>query len=475
MLKVLLVDDESWVVESLKDLVEWERYGFRVVGQAASGEEALATIGRLRPEVVFTDIRMPEMNGLELIRRGRNLPEPIQFVVVSGYAEFAYAQKALAYGAVAYCLKPFDELEIAGVLVKLAAKLGEARGAVPAETLLRLLDEPDPEVADRLLGELRERGLMERIAAGVVPVVAIGGGEPPGLAGAVFRLKTGATKTAYLAGVQEVKAARADWEAGMPDGVTGIGIGRPVSDWRAIREAIADADIAAHQRFVAGRSGVYETGPGQEEALNACMLDVGKAVEDKNGQALFAAFDRIGSLFREGGLSIRHAFQVYNMTNSYLFKLGRTETALYSYEQLVQAFADVHAMLAGLAAVSTRYLRQSDAPVPETRNQTFNAILQYVTLNYREDLSLQGLSEQFFMNPSYISQLFKKEVDETFTAYVARLRIGNACELLRETGDSVQEIAAKIGYQDYFYFTRLFKKLTGQTPSQYRESTVQPF
>ncbi|MFD2328319.1 helix-turn-helix domain-containing protein [Cohnella sp. GCM10020058] len=469
MHKVLLVDDESWVVESLKDLVDWERYGFNVAGQAASGEEALAAIGRLRPDVVFTDIRMPEMNGLELIRRGRELPEPIQFVVVSGYAEFAYAQKALAYGAAAYCLKPFDEIEIAGVLVKLAAKL-DARGADPAETLLRLLDEPDPAVADRLLGELRERGLAARIAAGVVPVVAIGGGEPPGLGGAAFRLKTGVSKTAYLAGAQDVQAAREGWETGMHEGVTGIGIGRPVTDWREIRDAIAEADIAAHQRFITGRSGVYGPRRWQEETLNACMLDVGKAVEDKNGQALSESFARIGSLFREGGLSIRHAFQVYNMTNSFLFKLGRTETALYSYEQLAQVFADVHAMLEGLASVSSRYLRQSDAPVPETRNLTFNAILHYVTQHFRENLSLQGLSEQFFMNPSYISQLFKKETGETFTAYVARLRIGNACELLREGDDSVQEIAARIGYQDYFYFTRLFKKLTGKTPSQYRES-----
>ena len=113
---------------------------------------------------------------------------------------------------------------------------------------------------------------------------------------------------------------------------------------------------------------------------------------------------------------------------------------------------------------------QMSSHVPESKNQTFKPILQYVTENYRRDLSLQDLADQFFMNPSYISQLFKKEVGETFTAYVARLRVAQACELLERGDSTVQDIAEKIGYRDYFYFTRLFKKLTGQTPTQYRDA-----
>lgn len=110
MHKVLIVDDESWIVESMKDFVDWKHYGFEVIGQAYNGLEALEAIQRYQPDIVFTDVRMPEMGGLELIQKAKELPFLIHFVVVSGYAEFIYAQEALKLGAVAYCLKPFDEV-----------------------------------------------------------------------------------------------------------------------------------------------------------------------------------------------------------------------------------------------------------------------------------------------------------------------------------------------------------------------------
>jgi two-component system response regulator YesN len=467
MYKVLIVDDEGWVVESLKDLVEWERYGFEVVGQAANGGEALEVIRQLHPDVVFTDIRMPEINGLELIRRVKSLPDPIHFVVVSGYAEFAYAQKALSYGAVAYCLKPFDEIEIAGVLTKLAGMLGNAR-PTPADALQQLLDETDSDAQARLLEDLRKEGFADWIERGIVPVVAIGTGELPHPGGRVVRLKTGTAKTAYLLGEQQAEAARGKWLMSMPTDLAGIGIGETVTSWTDIQGAIESADMWAHQFFIIGKPGVYTPIPLKNTELNERMMELSSAIGDKDSKAVVSAFDRIETLFAEGSLSILHAFKVYNMSISFLFKLGRTENILYSHEQLLKSFAHVNDMMAELKALGARYLRQSDIPSLETKNQTFNAILQFVTENYRNDLSLQDLSDQFFMNPSYISQLFKKEAGETFTAYVAKLRIAFACELLENSRDSIQEIAEKIGYHDYFYFTRLFKKLIGMTPTQYR-------
>ncbi|WP_409343047.1 helix-turn-helix transcriptional regulator [Paenibacillus sp. MBLB4367] len=94
--------------------------------------------------------------------------------------------------------------------------------------------------------------------------------------------------------------------------------------------------------------------------------------------------------------------------------------------------------------------------------------MHYANLHFREDLSLRGLAESHFMNPSYISQLFRKETGDTFTGYIAKLRIGSACELLDKEELPVGEIAERCGFHDYFYFTRLFKKVTGQTPTQYR-------
>ncbi len=123
MYKVIIVDDENWVVESLKKGIAWSDFGFQVIDQASDGVKALEKIRRLKPDLVFTDIRMPEMSGLDLIRQIRSERLPVEFVVVSGYAEFAYAQKALQYRVMGFCVKPAEDDEVNAVLQRVKAVL----------------------------------------------------------------------------------------------------------------------------------------------------------------------------------------------------------------------------------------------------------------------------------------------------------------------------------------------------------------
>ncbi|OPH46647.1 hypothetical protein BC351_14265 [Paenibacillus ferrarius] len=471
MHKVLLVDDESWVVESLKDLIDWERYGFEVVGQAYNGTDALEAIWRYKPDVVFTDIRMPEMNGLELLQRGKSLPFPVHYVVVSGYAEFAYVQKALNYGAVAYCLKPFDELEIAGVLMKLNQML-EAGKPSDDSSLIPWIEDPSAANERKLEDELMQHGISDVAVDGIVMVVSVGSGELPDIHERVIKLKTGTSKTAYLLSGRQAEAMRTKWTLQFPAGMMGIGVSNKVCELSGIKGEIANADVMAYQFFVTKDNRAYEPQLFKDAELNQHMLRMSDAIRDKDHKSAQLVFSSIEDLFREQVLSIRHAFQVYNMTVSFLFKLGQTENILYSYEQLAQSFDHVFDMMAELRSLAARYLKTPDLALAETKNQTFNAMFQFVTENFQQDISLQDLSEQFYMNPSYISQLFKKEVGETFTTYMSKLRIKYACELLDGSSLSIQEVSEKIGYHDYFYFTRLFKKIMGKTPTQYRNEQL---
>jgi two-component system, response regulator YesN len=471
MYKVLIVDDESWVVESLKDLVDWESYGFEVVGQAFNGVDALKAMREHKPDVVFTDIRMPEMNGLELLQRGKTLPFPIHFVVVSGYAEFAYAQKAISYGAISYCLKPFDEMEISGVLLRLSKTLDAAKPSLDS-SLIHLLEDPSAENQLKLQNELKKFDIKDWNTDGIIAVVSVGSVVLPDLHERVIKLKTGTSKTAYMLSSWQADAMRRKWTEKFPADIMGIGISEKITDLREIKDAIVTADMLAHQFFVNLEYKDYYPQPFKHDELNKQMIEMSSAIREKDNKSVNIVFGRIEKLFKEKALSIQHAFQVYNMTVSFLFKLGQTESILYSYEQLTQSFNNVFAMLDELKALTTRYLSSVDLSSMETKNHTFNAILQFVTLNFCQEISLQNLSDQFFMNPSYISQLFKKEVGETFTAYIAKLRIAYACELLDKDTSSIHEIAEKIGYHDYFYFTRLFKKISGKTPSQYRNERL---
>lgn len=123
MHSVIIADDEKWIVEGIKAGVNWNKYGFEVIDDAENGQEALGLIQSLHPTLVLTDIKMPVMNGLELIQRGKAVAPDTIFIVLSGHAEFAYAQKAMNYGTYGYCLKPFEIEEIEGILNRIAQQL----------------------------------------------------------------------------------------------------------------------------------------------------------------------------------------------------------------------------------------------------------------------------------------------------------------------------------------------------------------
>lgn len=122
MLRVLIADDEKVIRQGLSLLVDWESLGFEVVALAENGLQANQIVREHGADVVISDIRMPKMNGLELARLLSEKHETVDFIAISGYRDFEYAQQMMACGAVAYLLKPIDTRQLEDVLRKIAAK-----------------------------------------------------------------------------------------------------------------------------------------------------------------------------------------------------------------------------------------------------------------------------------------------------------------------------------------------------------------
>lgn len=127
MYKVLIVDDEHYVVTLIRHLIDWQQFGMEVVGEAADGMEALEKIHELEPEIVVVDVCMPEIDGITLIQRIRQLDQDIRFIVISGHKKFEYAKSAIQYNVEDYLLKPIDKEELETILKKLQVKLEEQR------------------------------------------------------------------------------------------------------------------------------------------------------------------------------------------------------------------------------------------------------------------------------------------------------------------------------------------------------------
>lgn len=124
MLKIIIADDEPFFIEGLKVLIDWEKHGYEIIGVAYNGEEAIEKIIAQKPDVVLTDLRMPEIEGLEIIRKCiKELYLNPKFIIISGYDDFSYAQKAMKYGVNHYILKPVDEETLINALSEIKADL----------------------------------------------------------------------------------------------------------------------------------------------------------------------------------------------------------------------------------------------------------------------------------------------------------------------------------------------------------------
>ena len=125
MLKVFLVEDESFIREGLRDNIPWEKYGYTFVGEASDGEMALPLIRKLRPDVLITDIKMPFMDGLALSRIVQSELPQTRIIIISGYDDFEYARQAIEVGVEQYLLKPITKLALRKVLLELKEKIDQ--------------------------------------------------------------------------------------------------------------------------------------------------------------------------------------------------------------------------------------------------------------------------------------------------------------------------------------------------------------
>lgn len=474
MLKVVIADDESWIVESLKAMINWNDYGFVIAGCAYNGVEALKLIEELKPDVVFTDIRMPGISGLELIQKVRDeLSMNTQFVIISGYAEFAYAQKAINHGAMRYCLKPFDKSELHEILTK-AGKLINASLDAKACSLLDAIAGTGSDDSSEVIKALKEMGLEWDEAKGLVIVVTIGSSEPKPFDGIKHvMLKIGIRKYIYIFEGDNVDKVRNLTVNTNFENIQGIGISGVTTKVCLLKEAYNSANEAAYQFFINGDYGLHESILLKQVDINAVILKIEETINNNDIKEFEKTIELLKKYCKEEKFCIKHAFQTINSTMQYMSRITEEydEYYVYSYEQLVDTYSNALNMLDHLKLLVIKQLGGNfDNKPMHSENETFKPIVEYINENYWQDLTIQLLSQKYYISVSYLCQLFKKETGSTFTNYISDLRINCACEMLKKSDIPVFEIGKKVGYRDYFYFSKLFKKITGKTPTQFREN-----
>ncbi|MBR5422301.1 MAG: response regulator [Lachnospiraceae bacterium] len=410
-MKVFLADDEIVVREGIRESFPWDDTPYTLVGEAPDGEMALPMIRDTNPDIVITDIRMPFMDGLELCRTLCTQMPWIGIIVLSGYDEFEYARQCIQLGVREYLLKPINAADLREVLDKVSNQLKEERKALEHAASLRARMEGGGKfLKEKLIGSLFTDDSAEEDAQNVLKELAAMGCPVP----APYYTVVDAAFTPTGTG-QEAASSLAETSGGIVH---------------------TSASRTGTRLLVLGN-----TAEDAEEMAYSFSSSLARELERCECSAIRVGIGDIVDRPEE----ILHSFK----------------TARHIRHLLVQR-TEEQAIILGT--------REMGGVEDETQvSSIISEAKLYMAQNYSNpNLMLQDVAQAVNMSKSRFSTVFSQQNGQTFTEYLIYLRLNKAKELLRESGMKSSQVAREAGYNDAHYFSYIFKKNTGMTPSEYR-------
>ncbi|GAA3407750.1 response regulator [Paenibacillus hodogayensis] len=478
MYSVIIIDDEPWAIKGIRNAFNWHKYGFEITGQFTSVHKALEFISEECPDLVFTDIRMPDISGLDLIKIIKEKGLDIEVVIVSGFAEFAYAQEALRYGALDYCLKPLD-IEMADPLIEKLALHFSKKRSMKNNLILEALTSADKTELNRLTP------FFDHASASFFRVLILYSNsehkEDKDFTffdrKQILEVKWGSKKTLYIlkSDRRSDLEDRLDYAAFTGWDIKAIGISSISTNYDPIAKLIKEADLAASKIFLHEEKGVFEYE--HKLAVVKPFIDgISSMIQDSKFEDMHDMLEKLVYFFKQNHLGMGEVVYLWNqvvgvLVAAYYEELKDLELDFLNYSELKERFENFESLCSFLYDIFL-YVKQLNSQSIQEGDilSYFTQMVKYIDHHYQNKLYLKDLSVQFFINQVYCCQLFKKHLGKTFSEYVTELRIKKACELLKYTDLSIEEVATKVGYVDYYYFNKVFKKQSGITPSKFRKS-----
>ena len=528
MYRVMLADDEGIVRDSLKMIIQKNFPDQCEIEMARTGRDVIELAEIYRPDIVFMDIQMPGINGIDAIREIKKSNQTAEFIVLSAYDKFDYAKEAVNLGVLEYMTKPFDKAAICEVMLRAIDEIDLRRKKRSDDLIIREKMETvtpiiengfiyatmfneyaqeDVENYKNLLGLQTDYGCMLAFVVGDDQK----GRQMTNAVGASVRMQKSYQKFRELLKEKWNCVVGAVISNKVPvflpcekQGVTYEERIEMIDTCRALaRQLKKETDISFRIGIGSIRK-LMDSMESYEEALKAldhsngsvahvddlpiqCRYDEGYRLDLENelfdmlkngtveecGRAAARYFDWMLENYGDQADSVRlktlefvlfaehDAYLNGGMTyhfeerESYLKEIMQTQSARELRGWFVEKFR--------VCAANIRTKKD------EHENRLVRRALEYIQENYRRDLSLDELSKELDISPYYFSKLFKEETGSNFVEYLTNLRMSRAQELLKDERCSMKEICLEVGYSDPNYFSRIFKKNFGVTPTEYRE------
>ncbi len=513
MYSLFIADDEKEIREGLKCILDWKSLGFKICGEAGNGEDALNSILELQPDLVLLDIRMPRMLGIDVAKSARAAGYLGHFVILSGYSDFSYAQKAISYHVDNYLTKPIDEVELMETinLVKERLEIEKAKASSMAnykKAAKHVL------LSDVIKGTLDSNSINTKelnLCADIYQVVLYEN----------FSESLQSTKYSFaeLLNVTNKDDKNFDYikdeneeiillkgthalnrfnnflehyedapQEGSPLDSLFIAYGETVTSIDKIPNSYQQASKLISRRFFC-MQGQHTLGYKELPSLAAIDTIL-------NDDYLKEYADFIVGFIQSYNRK-KMAEYLYNL-EQYLYnvkngidevKLFLTDLYLCTKENISHVYNNVEIPFPSNASVieiinSKHYLYEiiqflseqfemiMNATGNPSRDSIMDDILYYIDRNFQSNIKLESIAPLFGYNSAYLGKIFNKTFGESFNSYVDNKRIERSKELLIENKLKVYEIAEQVGYNNIDYFHKKFKKHVGVSPAEYRKSVI---
>ncbi len=517
-MQIIIVEDEMEILKGIHNMIT--NLDERIDGVFAcnNAEEALAIIEERRPEIIITDILLPQMTGLDMLEKIREFPYSAKMMMISSYNNFSYAQKSIQLGAIDYILKPFDReqfrqkvLEVIDLVDKehkeqndAQKQLGFAKlgsrvlrdkfilGFCLNPTLLQehvyhqllvwdlkwLTEESYAAIClqkARAADKSDKQQELEHFAIGNIAEETLADYQPSVIFRSAHHRWT--ILTAYDDLPELIDAIRANITQYQKYEVA-IGVSETMNAFHAASQAydqsVQACKLAAMNNgngvlFYSSETVLQHNPEHDDEILVATLLN-------GNPQEMSIVIESVLNRFalsREINNSREMTNKCFHwLMNGYTklnercgHKLSFSPTALWdSMEQCTT----IEELKAFLRMSFVEIAGQCGHSAHKSEHFIIEKAKKRILESFAETISLQSIAEELDIHPVWLSQLFKKETGQNFLDFVTELRIDKAKTLLRESNDKIYEIALSVGYADLQYFGKVFKKRTGITPKEYR-------
>ncbi len=523
MYNVLIVDDEPRICAGLKVFIDWEAYGFKVIETAQDGEDAIDKLKKNRYNLVITDIRMPEVDGLELIKEIYNYNSSVKLLIISGYNNFEYAREAMKYGVRGYLLKPLNRddllqhvLNIKDELDKEVENMIKDRGNNSIRLNKFLFDVANGNLAQKDISvkmqeyrmdmskggfllalieiedyyhtfesNLEEANLVKFGLRNIVEEIILQ--KKIGYVYEDINNTLGIIFFSYMSGLSEetVKSCLQNICNCIKQYLKiniNIGYGNCVKKLEVIKESRKQAQIALERRIILGKENVipYSSVMVNEKSIldlkwRSENLLAAIEVADKN--KIEAEVDLvISEICRKcfpneviNAIAYNIILEICAMIKSYN---GEAVQVIKKEDVNIinSSFRTIEQLKDWLMSICIKTCDYKLELQECKSSSVFTQIKKYIDDNYYNDLSLKSLAEIFYMSPAYLGRLFKNNMGESFNDYLNKVRISEVKKRFLQEDSKIYDILAKVGYSNHEHFYRQFKRYEEKSFAEYKES-----